>query len=266
MDAAADKAASGMITAMARAEAGMEKSATAMKGSVGGVFAGMDVGLSAATDVITHEFSRITRSAGRSSRAIGKLRGELALLSPMSSMPFPQLPGMGGGGGGMGPRAARGHGTGGGANGFHVAPESMNTPMGRVSGHGWAGAAIAGAAIVGDAVFTAAELEDYVTKVIITSQLQPGEQPLTKNKDGQKIKELVQKGAIISGFSQEKVGEMFLGTEREFQGMTFDKKMDTMSALLPAIAAEAHLRQRELGRGWRFTRGSPASGGIVLAG
>ena len=244
MDAAADKAASGMITQMARAEAGMTRSAEAMKGSVGGVFAGMDVGLVAATDVITHEFSRITASANRSSRAIGKMRGELQSLSTMSNLPLPQLPGMGAGGrGGSHTRPGQaGHGN----DGLTMGGHSMNTPMGRVSGHGGTGAAIGGLVVLGDAVYEAATLEDLVTKVLITSQINPGEQPLTRNVEGAKVRALIQQGAILSGESQENVGSMVLSTEREFQGVTFDKKLDSMKILMPAIAAEAHLRHESL--------------------
>ncbi len=182
------------------------------------------------------------------SRAIVRMRTELASLSNMSNLPLPQLPGIGRRRLSWSWPARQPTVAGNGSNGgFHFdTHESIGTPGGRLSAHGAGGAALGAAVLVGDAVVEAAKLEDVVTKILITSQLQPGESPLSKNADGGKIKELIQSGAAISGFSQDQVGEMFLGTEREFQGFDFSKKVSTMEQMLPAISAEARLRDESL--------------------
>lgn len=244
----------GLATSFAGVEAAAKKQAGDVRLAWAGAFTGIETGVEESTDIIAKGMSRISRGAGRAARNVDALRLQLSHLATsnfdgISHIPMPNVPriGGGGGGGGMGPRARRGDGAGGHGGGFHFSGESVRTPVGHIRGSGgMSNTAIGAAVLIGDAVIQGAELEDVVTKILINSQLNPGEAPLTRNDDGKRIADLVKRGAAISGFSIKDVGEMVLGTEREFQGMTFDKKTDTLTQMLPAISAEARLRDEPL--------------------
>ena len=207
-------------------------SADSMAAAMGGAFEKIDASAETSFKALTAGFGRLDVAANASIANITRLSAELKSLQ----IAVPHV-----GRNAMGHAASRGGNADNG--GFHF---NSHERIGPVSGSGKAGLAIGGAVMVGDAVYEAATLEDIVTKVLITSQMNPGESPLSRNKDGAKIADLIKRGAVISGESIASVGDMFLGTEREFQGFTFDKKLETMNQMLPAIAAEAHLRHESL--------------------
>jgi hypothetical protein len=135
---------------------------------------------------------------------------------------------IGGGGGGRVPHGpGRTRVSGGGSHG-----------MGGMIGMGLLGA-------LGVGIDEEAKAEDIAARAFITGQVKIDSGMRYTDAFG-KLRDLIQKNASLGGFAPHEVGEAVLGSERQFAGLSFDKRMSVLDTMLPFAMQEARLKESGL--------------------
>jgi hypothetical protein len=155
------------------------------------------------------------------------------------------LPAIAGGGGGAGgPRRSRGvHGPRGG--GLHVSGLSADLPGGHAHFRGGGNAAMAAAGALAYGVYEESEVEDVAARAMITGQIKVDD-GMRYSDAYKQLRDVIQRNSISGGFSPKDVGEAVLGSERQFSGLAFPKRMQVLNTALPFAMQEARLKETNL--------------------
>ncbi len=105
--------------------------------------------------------------------------------------------------------------------------------------------AMAGMGALAYGVYEEAEIEDIAARALMTGQLKI-DAGMTNMDAFKKIREIIQRNASIGGFDPKEVGEAILGSERQFAGLDFNKRMDVLNVLLPAAMQESRFKETGL--------------------
>ncbi len=132
--------------------------------------------------------------------------------------------------------------SGGGGGGSGGVPRFGGFHAPHISGSGIMAAA-SGALAYG--VYEGAEIEDIAARAIMTGQLKI-DAGMTNMSAFKKIRDVIQRNASLGGFDPKEVGEAILGSERQFAGLDFNKRMDVLNVLLPAAMQEARFKETGL--------------------
>lgn len=167
-----------------------------------------------------------------------EIRAAAAGARMLSRDSLPPIGGGGRGGGGGGGR----HGP---RGGLHVSGLSARIPGGHAHFRGGGNAAMAAAGALAYGIYEEAEVEDIAARAMITGQM--------KVDDGMRysdayaeLRKIIQKNAVSGGFSPKEVGEAVLGSERQFAGLPFKKRMEVLNTMLPFAMQEARLKETPL--------------------
>ncbi len=155
----------------------------------------------------------------------------LAAGAAATALPSSRLPGAGG--------LRSGHG--GGDGGMHFGRVGTEIPGGHVSMSGTP--LLAALGVAGAAVIEAGEVEDIVTKAMITGQLPMGAGGAMNSDAGKRLVEMIQKGSSQTGYSVKDTGEAFLGIERMLGGVDFNTRLSVMDTLMPFAGLEARMKE-----------------------
>ena len=181
--------------------------------------------------------TKAAASFGKIDDSIATTQGKLAALKAE----LRATGGVGGiGGGGAPPIRARalGHGGGGHFNNQHIP-----TPGG--SGFSVPGGPLmAAGAAVGYGAFLESEFEDQAARMILTGQMNR-DVKMTDMPVFKQIRETLQSISQSTGYSPKEVGEAMLGVERQFAGLSLDKRLTIESTISPYAAAEARLKETD---------------------
>jgi Phage-related minor tail protein len=193
----------------------------------------------AETGDLAKAWGDVAKQAGAARLAIG----QAATASARAA-----LPPVGIGGGGGGGRARRGvlegSGWGRGSSSAHVYTPGVPLVGGSHIhfGHRGGGAAMAAGAALLYGMYQQAEVEDIAAKAMITGQMPVG--PGMRYTDTFKeLRDIIQKNSISGGFMPKEVGEAVLGSERQFAGLPFKKRMEVLNTMLPFAMQEARLKE-----------------------
>lgn len=148
-------------------------------------------------------------------------------------------PVVGGGGGGRGtPHGPR-------QPGFHLSGVSTRFPGGHANFRGGSNVGLAAAGMLAYGVYEEAEIEDIVARALMTGQVAIGPN-MTQMEAFKSLRDIIQRGASQGGFDPKEVGHSILTTERQFGGLTFEKRMEVLKTLLPAAMTEARMKDAKL--------------------
>jgi hypothetical protein len=112
----------------------------------------------------------------------------------------------------------------------------------KVSGHGVAMGAM-GALAMG--IYEEAEIEDIAARALITGQIKI-DSGMTQTAAFKKIRDVISRNASLGGFDPRQVGEAVLGSERQFAGLGFDKRMSVLNTMLPFAMQESRMKESSL--------------------
>jgi len=115
-----------------------------------------------------------------------------------------------------------------------------------VHGHGMGGqAALAAAGIIGYSVYEEAQIEDIAARALMTGQIKTGA-GVKDSEAFKRIREVIRTNTAKTGFSPRQVGDAILSTERQFGGLSFDKRLSLENTILPYAAIEARMKETDL--------------------
>ena len=101
------------------------------------------------------------------------------------------------------------------------------------------------AALMGYGIYEEAEVEDIEARALMTGQIRV-DAGMTQTQAFQKLRDVIKKNSELGAFDPKQVGEALLGSERQFAGLTFDKRMEALSVMLPAAMQEARFKETGL--------------------
>lgn len=94
-------------------------------------------------------------------------------------------------------------------------------------------------------VYEQAQVEDIAARAMITGQMQVD--PGMRYSDAfAELRKIIQKNSISGGYSPKEVGEAVLGSERQFAGLPFAKRMRVLDTMLPFAMQEGRLKETDL--------------------
>ncbi|MEJ2626914.1 MAG: hypothetical protein P8Z80_21210, partial [Pseudolabrys sp.] len=114
-----------------------------------------------------------------------------------------------------------------------------------VHGHGWGTAALVGAGVLGYAAYEEAQIEDIAARALMTGQIKVDGHMRT-SEAFKRIRKVIRENSAKTGFSPRDVGEAILATERQFGGLSFNKRLNLENSILPYAATEARLKETSL--------------------
>lgn len=196
-----------------------------LKGASTESFAGLGVGAEAAAKGAVTAFGRIDASIDVTQGKVAALAAEMEKL---------KVSDVGAGSGGAGRHVRPGHGH-----------SSYSRRIDQIE-HGFHGAILGGLGIAAGAAYEAAEVDDVISRVMITGQL-PVEQSFMESDAAKQMRGVIQKIMTTTGYSGHDAGEALLKTERQLGGMDFTSRMKLLDTLAPLAAAEAKLKEADFG-------------------
>ena len=138
------------------------------------------------------------------------------------------------------PRTTPGIG-GGPPSGIHMSPFTFPGGSARMGSN----LAMGAAALMGYGIYEEAEVEDIAARALMTGQIRV-DAGMTQTQAFQKLRDVIKKNSELGAFDPKQVGEALLGSERQFAGLTFDKRMEALSVMLPAAMQEARFKETGL--------------------
>jgi Phage-related minor tail protein len=138
-------------------------------------------------------------------------------------------------GGGGSPRNLLGRGPG----GAHFTPSGIPLPGGHLGLGGMGGnLAMAGAGAAAYGIYEEMQIEQAAALAMRAANIPlPGD--ITQSEYYKKFREIITRNAIKGGFSPHDVAEAMLGSEYQFAGQPFEKRMDILDTLMPFAAQES---------------------------
>jgi hypothetical protein len=137
-------------------------------------------------------------------------------------------------------RAQGAAGAAGGANIGGAVPRFRGGP--HVTGRG---VAMTGLAALGFGLYEEAMVEDIAARALVTGQIKV-DSGMTRTDAFKRIREVIVRNAGLGGFDPKEVGEAVLGSERQFAGLGFDKRMSVLNTMLPFAMQEARMKESGL--------------------
>ena len=217
----------GVVKSITNMSAAMDK-ATVAAGKLEGSFGDIGAAAESGSTKTSASFGKIDESIATTQGKLAALKAELRTTGSV-----------GGFGGGAPPgirERALGHGGGGHFNNQHIP-----TPGG--SGFSVPGGPLmAAGAAVGYGAFLESEFEDQAARMILTGQMNR-DVKMTDMPVFKQIRETLQNISQSTGYSPKEVGEAMLGVERQFAGLSLDKRLTIENTISPYAAAEARLKE-----------------------
>jgi TP901 family phage tail tape measure protein len=189
-------------------------------------------------DAMAAAFGKVDLAVAESVRGLKALQAEMVAAS-RTSREIGAAAAVAGTGG-----LRRGHG-GGGGGGIGFSGLSAGLPGHGPRMHLGGSAALALFGGVGYAAMEEAEIRDIIARGMITGQL-PVDAGMSQTETFRKLRNVIQRNAALGGFSPKEVGEAVLGSERQFAGLSFDKRMEVLNTMLPYAMQESRLKETGL--------------------
>jgi Phage-related minor tail protein len=107
------------------------------------------------------------------------------------------------------------------------------------------GVAMTGLAALGLGIYEEGQVEDIAARALITGQIKV-DSGMTRTGVFKQLREVITRNASLGGFDPREVGEAVLGSERQFAGLGFDKRMSVLNTMLPSAMQEARMKESGL--------------------